>query len=62
MSEAIPQILAGKIVTIRTAASGGGGGVLSGIRFETIGGRLFAVGIVPPGVVPGIDRNILAIA
>jgi hypothetical protein len=54
-----PQTLAGKILLFR---AGGTQAVMRDVQFENINSRLFAVGTVPRGAVPGCDQKTIAIA
>ena len=55
----IPQTLAGKILLFRV---GNMQAIIRNFQFEEIGSRLFAVGTVPRGAVPGCDQKTVAIA
>ena len=56
----IPLSLTGKVLCMRLIYDSHA--LLSNARFESIGGKQFALGNVPPGVVPGFDNRELAIA
>ncbi len=56
---AIPQFIAGKVLFLQLPSSTA---VITDTRFETIAGRLFAVGITPWGSSPETKDKAIAVA
>jgi hypothetical protein len=55
-----PQQLVGKLLLIRLVYDTQA--IMMDVRFEVMGGRLFACGTVPEGVIAGYDNKNIAIA